>query len=83
MHRTERTYEKIFVTLIKSTPKDSIPFASTRCTNRKPACKRSSLMHAHAAKLSLPILSSWILNLQDEDYMSASYPGKPFIDDAV
>ena len=46
-----------------STPLLCSPAASSRCTNRKPCLSRSSLIHAQAARSSLPILSSWILNL--------------------
>lgn len=33
-------------------PAVACPFASSRCTNRYPSCRRSSLMHAQAARLS-------------------------------
>ena len=53
-----------FSTLTSNTALDSMPSASSRWTNLYPSRSLSNLTHAHASNTSLPIASSWILNLQ-------------------
>lgn len=56
-------YEIVFSTLTKNIPAVATPFVSTSLKNRYPCCKRSSLMHAQAAKESIAYFASSILNL--------------------
>lgn len=56
---------KVLVTLTRMTLSVCIPCGSNRCRKRNPFCSRSSLTHAHAARLSRLYDSlSMILNLR-------------------